>query len=80
MSESKCPSCQADFDGGPIPEEMREHYSPPYRWSRRIGISNGDSVFAWACPDCRHTWPRAGWEDRQPKISPKISPDVAETA
>jgi hypothetical protein len=53
-----CPACNADFDGGPIPENIREHYSPPYRWSRRVGLSDGDRIFAWRCPDCEHQWPR----------------------
>lgn len=24
------------------------------QWGRQIGLSNGDSVFAWTCPDCDH--------------------------
>lgn len=53
-----CPECHADLDGGPIPEEIREHYSPPYRWSRVLGQSNGDSITHWQCPDCQHVWQR----------------------
>lgn len=52
-----CPQCGADFDGGPIPEDIRQHYSPPYRWSRVIGISDRDRLVEWMCPDCKHTWP-----------------------
>jgi hypothetical protein len=59
MSEN-CPSCNVDLDSGPIPENIRQHYSPPYRWSRTIGISNGDDIVAWKCPDCGWTWPRDG--------------------
>lgn len=59
-----CPSCKADLDGGPIPEDIRQHYSPPYRWERRIGISDGDSVYAWHCPDCEHQWLREGYDTR----------------
>lgn len=54
----RCPACDADFDAGPIPEEHRQHYSPPYRFSRRIGIVWGDRVQVWRCPDCSHEWPR----------------------
>ncbi len=50
----KCKKCGADWDGGPIPENIREHYSPPYRWSRRIYIvdRDRDRGVAWKCPDC----------------------------
>lgn len=55
-----CPSCGADFDGGPIPESIRENYSPPYRWSRKIGIvcPHRDRLVSWQCPDCGHQWER----------------------
>jgi hypothetical protein len=55
----KCPKCSADFDGGDIPLNIRQHYSPPYRWNRAIGISDPDKdrLVAWRCPDCRHEWP-----------------------
>ena len=55
-----CPKCHADFDGGPIPKNMRQFYSPPYRWSRIIGVERleDDWVSSWRCPDCGHEWPR----------------------
>lgn len=53
-----CEKCGADFDGGPIPEEIRHNYSPPYRWSRRIGIVWNDRVQKWKCPDCGNEVPR----------------------
>lgn len=59
-----CPNCKADFDGGPIPEDIREHYSPPYRWSRKRGIVDlmgYDGVSWWQCPDCQYTWKRFPW-------------------
>ena len=59
-----CPSCDADLDGGEIPESIRKHYSPPHRWQRVIGLSDGDSIFAWSCPDCGHEWVRDGMERR----------------
>lgn len=72
---SHCPACGSDLDGGPIPEEIRACYSPPYRWRREIGLSDGDSIYAWRCPDCRHEWLRGpeyarraaanGWEGPQ---------------
>jgi len=52
----ECPSCEADLDGGAIPEHMRENYAPPYRWSKAIGISNCDKITDWKCPACGHVW------------------------
>ena len=56
-----CPHCGADFDGGPIPEEIRHSYSPPYRWSRKIGIYDPgrDTTVRWECPDCHQQWGRS---------------------
>jgi hypothetical protein len=40
-----CPECGASLeaDGG---------------FSRVIGISDGDQITAWQCPDCQHCWRR----------------------
>jgi rubredoxin len=56
----KCPVCSASWDGGDIPEHIREHYSPPYKWSRLIGIetTSYDGVSYWECPDCHSIWNR----------------------
>ena len=57
----KCPECGADWDAGPIPEKDRENCSPPYRFSRLIGIeypSKYDGVWEYACPDCNARFPR----------------------
>lgn len=53
-----CPACGASFDGGPIPENIRHHYSPPYRWSRKIGLVDRDldMTTRYQCPDCSHIW------------------------
>lgn len=69
MSEH-CPKCGADFDGGEIPEGIREFYAPPYRWSRKISVVDPmrDRVVAYACPDCKHHWPRAGYEGVTPEL------------
>jgi len=56
-----CPKCGKSWDGGAIPEDLREHYSPPYRWSRVIGIEDPkvyDGVSWWKCPDCGATFDR----------------------
>jgi len=57
---TECPKCKADLDGGEIPESIREHYSPPYRWSRCIGIysTERDRTTHWKCPDCGAEWER----------------------
>lgn len=59
-----CPKCNANWVGGEIPEDIREHYSPPYVWKREIGIDGGfagiyDGVVAYMCPDCKEYVPRA---------------------
>ena len=58
---SYCPECGSSWDNGPIPESMREFYSPPYRWSRLIGVEiqgQFDGVSLWQCPDCKTQWDR----------------------
>lgn len=52
-----CPNCKVSWIGDPIPERMREHYSPPYFWRREIGIEiqgKGDRIDHYLCPDCGH--------------------------
>jgi hypothetical protein len=59
----KCPECGSDWDAGPIPEAQREFASPPYRFSRLIGIEyrdRYDGVWEYACPDCNARFPRFG--------------------
>lgn len=45
-----CPHCGAD---------LRDPKGAPFK--REIGISNGDSVMHWQCPEesCKKTWPRS---------------------
>lgn len=58
---SNCPSCKADMQGDPIPEKDRHFYgATSTHYSRVIGISDGDSVGYWMCPDCGHQWDREG--------------------
>lgn len=57
---NNCPHCNVSLLGGPIPEELRKHYSPPYFWRREIGHEypeKYDGVWEWSCPDCNGTWP-----------------------
>lgn len=58
-----CPKCDANFQGEPIPENIREHYSEPYFWRREIGIDGFmlglyDGTVAIQCPDCKSEFPR----------------------
>jgi hypothetical protein len=42
---------------------VEQHYSPPYRFSRIIGITHRDKydgVWEYACPDCNARFPRFG--------------------
>ena len=62
----KCPECGSDWDAGPVPAAHRECYSPPYRFSRLIGLEfpdKYDGVWEWACPDCNARFPRFGESD-----------------
>lgn len=61
---TRCEICGADYDGGPIPENIRHLYSPPYRWSRVIAVYDDrlDCTVAYRCPDCGHQTPRPAAE------------------
>lgn len=56
MTPMECPSCHADLDGGEIAERIREHYSPPYRWSRVVHVHDLAGHSHWRCPKCGHEW------------------------
>jgi hypothetical protein len=43
-----CPHCKCDL------RDLKS--GPPF--TRKIGISNRDSVYAWECPDCKKRWSR----------------------
>lgn len=48
--------------------EIRGSYSPPYRFSRVIGveIQGYDGISYWQCPDCNQTWNR--WTKQEEQI------------
>lgn len=57
---NNCPHCSVSLIGEPIPEDIRQHYSPPYHWRREIGIEDPDKydgIWEWMCPDCKGRWP-----------------------
>lgn len=58
--QTHCPECGADWVEKEIPEELRDRYSPPYFYSRIIGVEliDGDRIDHWTCPDCKTTFPR----------------------
>jgi len=54
-----CPECGANWVHKLIPLKYWENYSPPYFYSRVIGVElSGDRVDHWLCPDCKHEFPR----------------------
>lgn len=53
-----CPFCGANFQGESIPEEQQEMFGGSTHFSRLIGVSDWDSVYAWQCPDCKRVWDR----------------------
>jgi rubredoxin len=58
--QTHCPQCGADWVQAEIPEEIRHKYSPPYFYSRVIGVEllGEDRIDHWMCPDCKTTFPR----------------------
>jgi DNA-directed RNA polymerase subunit RPC12/RpoP len=48
-----CPYCSVNLVGEPIPEDVRGAYGHKTHFSRLIGISNGDRVMWFECPECR---------------------------
>ena len=64
----RCPKCLSSWDGGSIPEKSWSLYSPPYRWSKLIGVEvlgKYDGVHHWECPCCRQEFPR--WIEKDGK-------------
>lgn len=59
-SRENCPKCYAQFQGDPIPEKD-QHLFGAMHFTRKIGISDGDSIGIWKCPDCGHEWDRDGY-------------------
>ncbi len=44
-----------------IIDYVNSSYSPPYKWSRLIGIEiqgHYDGISRWMCPDCKTEWDR----------------------
>ena len=57
----KCPKCGSSWSGGDMSETIRDLYSPPYKWSRLIGVEDPtgyDGVTWYRCPDCHQMWDR----------------------
>ena len=55
----------ADKSDAELREHIRTSYSPPYKFSRLIGVQlpyghpeHYDGVSYYMCPDCKHQWPR----------------------
>jgi len=55
---TQCPHCQANLVSNPIPEDQQEDYDGETAFSLVIGLSDGDNIYAWVCPDCGKTWER----------------------
>lgn len=73
----KCPECGNSWDGGDIPERIRDYYSPPYKWSRIIGIEipgGYDGISYYRCPDCPAIWDILTGD----KVSPAIINSLSE--
>lgn len=55
-----CPNCNSNWVDSVIPEQYRKNYSPPYFYSRVVGVEllGEDRISYWLCPDCNHKFPR----------------------
>ncbi len=55
-----CPVCDANWVDSMIPEKYWDHYSPPYFYSRVVGIEllHEDRISYFECPDCKHQFPQ----------------------
>lgn len=61
MTDERCPSCNADLLGEPIPAEHQHHYGESTHYSNVIGVEVSgvyDGVLYWMCPLCNHRWHR----------------------
>ena len=50
---------------------VTDFYSPPYRFSRLVGVEfpgRYDGVWEWACPDCDARFPRFEEKKRSKKV------------
>ena len=56
-----CPECNTNWVDKLIPQEYWENYSPPYFYSRVIGIEHlgEDRISYFMCPDCKHHFDRS---------------------
>ena len=60
----------ADKTDAELLKYVEQHYAPPYRFSRIIGIEDRnkyDGVWEYACPDCNARFPRFGEPDGRTK-------------
>ncbi len=57
----RCPHCNADLQGDPIPEEYLDCFGGATHYSRKLAVYdyNRDrtSASAWRCPVCGQDWP-----------------------
>ena len=57
MYPRQCPKCKFDFQGQEIAEEKQELYGVTH-FTKVIGLSDGNSIRRWQCPECAHIWDR----------------------
>ena len=61
-----CPNCGNSWCAEEIPKKIREHYSPPYFFSKLISLYDRDldCTTGWKCPFCNAVWER----DKLPEV------------
>lgn len=81
----RCPHCDTNLQGNPIPEESRHYYgNDKTHFSRKIGVEiTGayDGCLYWACPDCGgrwHRWPEGHYlhERAEPYVAKGEDPEL----
>jgi len=55
MLPDRCPWCDADLTGDPIPD-ADQAVAGATHFSRVVGLSDGVAVYAWRCPECAYIW------------------------
>lgn len=58
-NDDRCPKCDADLQGDPIPEKSQHLYGATH-FSRKMALydQGRDRTIAFKCPDCLHEWGR----------------------
>lgn len=62
--EERCPHCNVDLKGDPIPKESQKVYGSTHL-TLKIGFTDIriDSIIKWKCPVCEGEWSNKRFKD-----------------